>query len=80
MVIPALLALLVLALFARMLPKILFRILVALILVPLLIGAYVIARELNTARHRLSQPPAPAVQQTPPITRPQATQPHRRQR
>lgn len=82
MVIPALLALLVLALFARMLPKILFRILLVVLIIPLVVGAFAVARNINAARSRLFQPVQPAAQQSAPLptARPQASPSHHKQR
>lgn len=79
MIVPALIALLVLAFFVRALPKIVFRILLVLILVPLVIGFFIMSRELSAARQRLFSAPAPAIrQQNPPlpIARPQAAPSH----
>lgn len=83
MFIPALLALLVLFVVARMLPKILFRILVVLILIPLVIGVFLVAHEMNEAKQRLFPTTQPAVQRKSeplPIAHPQANPSHHRQR
>jgi hypothetical protein len=74
-IIPALIALLVLVFFVRVLPKIVFRILLVLILVPLAIGFFLVSRELSAVRQRIFPTPTPAIrQQNPPlpIARPQA--------